>query len=536
MADEDLEALAPEGVDDFPAPSTGARPRRVGRWPFLVAGGLAVCLLAGVWIHRTLLTSELTFLSRQWDGAQLLVDRDGANAVGQLRLSSGTTAYTTSLVSAAYRQEAAELGRVRVRLHGRVLVDPALAGLRHSMLSALDSEQRDLGREAEFWLHFPDGAEPASITTASLGARAVAESRLAAALRRFHVARPAPGRATPGNTPPTTPARPAPVADGVTSASLLVATPGALELVDIDGNTITRLPSAVDPSLEVVQTMDLGPTVVVRAAAPDGEGELIGLRRAAPGVGIRLGRVALDQALLAGDRAGRVIARRPDGSVIELDDQFNQVAGPLAVPDIDHLIGLAPAGVVLVTPPASQVGVLAGPGTIEVLDPARLGTVRRVVGDGEAFALCGDNLIWGAGFGQAAVYVTDLATGRQRNLYPGQAGLVAVGAPWNCSPDGTRVAGVWSGLITGAPASSVSPAVIDLASGAVQLTSDGFASQPDASNIAWTPDGARIFLAGNPGPNRGPDVVTFRPGDRQVTHLRIPGLVLAFCPVTVSPG
>jgi hypothetical protein len=215
---------------------------------------------------------------------------------------------------------------------------------------------------------------------------------------------------------------------------------------------------------------------------------------------------------------------------VELDDQLQRVAGPFIVPDVDHIVGLAPAGIVVTTPPV----VPSASATIAVLDRIQPTRVVRTVGAGEAFVLCGNDVIWSDA--AARTHLTDLATGKDRPLDPGQPGLIAVGAPWSCSPDGTRVAGAWWGPIRGAPTPSVAPAVIDLATGTVELTAGGFASQPDASSISWTPEGDRIFLAGNPGPNRGPDVVTFRPGDRQVTHLRIPGLVLAFCPVAVSPG
>ena len=549
MTGQDLEALSPEGAPDGDVAAATVPRRRLRRWPFLVASGLVVCLFAGAWIHRVLTTSELTFLSGQWDGAQSVVDHDGATAIAQLRLSSGTTAYTTSLLSAAYREQATALAQVRRRLHDRLLVDPALAHLRQTMVSALSSEEGDLGRDADFWTHFP--ADPSgsnattSLTSVSFAARRKVEVTLTRALRRSHLTRPAPARVPPTLAAPPGQGLLGHFADEATNTSLLVATPGALELVDIDRNLITRLPSAFDPRLEVVQIVDPGDAhVAVRAAAPDGEGELIGLSSAAPGVGIGVVPIALDQALVAGDGPGRLLARRPDGSVIELDEQLRQVARPLAVPDVDQVIGLAQAGVVVVTPPLPLAGLPSGPGTIEVLDRAHSSTVRRVVGKGEAFALCRNNLVWstsayppgGLRLGQTVVHLMDLGSGKDRVLSPGPPGLSAVGAPWSCSPDGTRVAGAWWGPMAGTPTSSVTPGVIDLASGVIQLTSDGFGNQPDASSITWTPTGDRIFLAGNPGPNRGPDLVTFRPGDRQVTHLRLPGLVLAFCPVAVSPG
>jgi hypothetical protein len=123
------------------------------------------------------------------------------------------------------------------------------------------------------------------------------------------------------------------------------------------------------------------------------------------------------------------------------------------------------------------------------------------------------------------LHVTDVATGHDRVIDPGPTMRPdGPDSDWMCSPDGTRVAGSWFSL---GRAPRDIPGVVDLTSGRLELTTGGgLDTQPGATSMVWSPAGDRVFFLGSTAAGHGPELVTFRPGDAVVTHLRAPGYIL----------
>ncbi|HSS08812.1 MAG TPA: hypothetical protein VLL25_02940, partial [Acidimicrobiales bacterium] len=310
---------------------------------------------------------------------------------------------------------------------------------------------------------------------------------------------------------------------------LVGSTSRGLFTIDIDHNRIDPLRLTGSPNLEVIQLVARQGFVVIRAFGSDGAGSpvdrLLAVSSTFTGPVTDLGALEAlrpdvnvpDPRVIPGERPDTFWVRKPDGSAVEYDGTFRVVRGPVAMQPEDELRGATAAGLF--------VGIRAPSGqsfSLELIDPAQPTGPSRLVGTGVPLTTCGNQLIWFQNDDRGLMHVTDSVSGHDRTLDPGPN--MRPDSEWTCSPDSTRVAGTWFSL-SDTPRDV--PGVVDLSTGQLALTTGGgLDTQPGATSIVWTPAGDRVFLLGALASGRGPDPMTFRPGDTDLIHLRLPGQIL----------
>jgi hypothetical protein len=513
----ELEVLA---TDDVPAPERTSTPpkKRRRRWWWLVPVIAVLALAVAFPVRAAVGRAELRGLEGRWRASQSLIN-DGFAEITRLRAAAGPS--FTSAIPAVFQEQADDLQRMLNATRAQLVLDPPLAGLRRQMAQALQREVTDLRRDWHYWQR-PDGSpEPADLTTMSFDAQSRVERALSAQLKRLSLQPAEPRSVPPLRAAVAALARLNRIADQPIGARLVASTAAGLFRIDIDKNRVDPLELAGVRPIQILQLLPRAGFVVIGAVGRNGPEsriyELYVVPSTFTGPVTDLGAI---DALVAGDRPDTYWVRRPDGTAAELDGNGQVVRGPVPVelPYGSQLVGGTSSGLVIaIRAPSGQAF------SLEIINPNHPAAPARVVGSGVPLVTCGDRLVWFENDEPVRVHLTDVISGVDRTIDPGPQ--VWPDGFWACSPDNTKVAGAWFSL-TNKPLDI--PGVIDLSTGKLQLTTGGgLDTQPGTTSMAWTYDGDRVFFLGTLSSSGGrQDPMTFRPGDPDVVHLRLPGYQL----------
>jgi hypothetical protein len=462
-------------------------------------------------IRAALGRAELRGLESRWRVSQQLIT-DGFAQITKFRTAAGPS--FAAVIPAVFQEQADDVQRELNATRGAWVLDPSLVALRHRIAEGLAQEVTDLRRDARYWQRPEGPAEPPYLSTPSSDAQSAVERALGAQLQRLSLQPDQPRRVPALKAVAAGLARLSHIADQPIGARLVVGTAAGLFKIDVDDNRVEPVGRGPAPPLQVLQLLPRAGFVVIRAVGRFGPDSPVDELYVVPATFARpptdLGPI---DALVASERPDTFWVRRPDGTAVELDAALRVVRGPVGLPYSSFPVGGTASGlVVAIRAPSGQSF------TLEVIDPARPAGPPRVVGSGVPLTTCGNRLTWFENRQQAVLHLTDVVEGTDHTLTP--EGEVWPDGVWTCSPDNTTVAGAWFSLID-KPVDV--PGVIDLRTGKVTLTSGGLLDpQPGTTGTAWTYAGDRVFVIGTLSDGRQ-DPMTFRPGDPDVEHLRLPG-------------
>ncbi len=393
-------------------------------------------------------------------------------------------------VAALYREEAAQLRRLRPTLGAGFVLDTSGRHLASAMGAALGARAADLEADATWWAA-PEGRGPAPPDPSLAGGQAL-DHAVALLVDRLH----ATGLHLPNDAPMPLHAADSTLvqlghwADLPTGAVLFVGDGGALDRLDVDAST----------SDTVALGGHFGPsglrTIIGRAgwvAALTDDAVVVAI----PGRGQPQVLAREADAVFAAERPDAVWVLTPRG-LTEMDGRGDLlVPGWQAVPDAVVTTGLAADGFVI--------GTRAG--TIQVWSPLS-GAFRAVTTKPSVLlASQGDTVVWedapaSVETASVPVHVTDLATGRDSVV----RGPLDVGFPsatdhnpWTAtpcafSPDGELVAcpDLTHG-IAGAPGDTYQLAVINVRTATSTVIAGATSDQPEEP-VVWTADSQRVFM------------------------------------------
>jgi hypothetical protein len=501
---DQLEVIRP----DEP-PDVAARGRQRRRWWWLLPGIGVLALAIAFPVRAAVGRAEVRGLERRWQASQSLIS-EGFAQIHQLRTAAGSS--FASVIPAVFDEQANDLQQLLNQTRSQLVLDPPVAGLRRRIAQALQLEVSDLRRDTQYWRGPQTAAEPAYLTARSFDAQSRVERTLSSQLARLSL-RPAAPRAAPTlKAAAAALARLSRIADQPIGARLV-----GLFTIDVDANRIDPVQLVGGKPLEVLQFVPRAGFVLMRAVGRYGPNNPVAeLWAAAPSFTGPVTDLGPVDAVVAGERPDTYWVSTPDGNASELDGSFRVVRGPVELPPDNLLVGATPAGLLIaIRAPSGQSF------TLEIIDPGHPLAPYRLVGSGVPLAVCGTQLIWFDNGARALVHWTDTANHVDHTIDPGPSAWPD--GVWTCSPDNTRVAGAWFSL-TNRPLDY--PGVIDLRSGHLELTTGGgLDTQPGASSTVWTFAGDRVFFLGTLSSGSRQDPITFRPGDPDLAHLRLPGYV-----------